>query len=183
MLPDPQIKVLLPLDSGVSGWLLCKYPLPRISIGENSNSIVLGHIFIIVNQRNSTALQPGAPSNILIGLRSLERRAHSVISDQNPRKRDCEATTTLRLRSKLRILDVLETLHATLHLLCSLVVASFGVFVNIQLPLVVAHVFALHDVLSENSDDALSMLEGFTGFGCPRLEIAASIEGVAGEFS
>lgn len=62
---------------------------------------------------------------------------------------------------ELRILDLLETLHAALHLLRRHVVSPLSVLVDVQLVvLAVALVLALHDVLSQDLGDGLDVLDG-----------------------
>lgn len=61
---------------------------------------------------------------------------------------------------ELRILDLLETLHAALHLLRRHVVSPLSVLVDVQLVvLAVALVLALHDVLSQDLGDGLDVLD------------------------
>ena len=62
---------------------------------------------------------------------------------------------------ELRILDLLEALHAALHLLRSRIVSALGVLVNVQLVMLsFALVLALDNILPQNLSDGLDMLDG-----------------------
>jgi len=65
---------------------------------------------------------------------------------------------------ELRILDLLEALHATLHLLRRRIVSTLRVLVDIQLVVLsFALVRALHHVFSQDLGDGLYMLDGVVG--------------------
>jgi hypothetical protein len=85
---------------------------------------------------------------------------------------------------ELRILDLLEALHAALHLLRSRIVSALRVLMDVQLVMLsLALVLALHDILPQNLCDGLNMLDGVVGFLCAGLEIPGKVVGVAREFS
>jgi hypothetical protein len=85
---------------------------------------------------------------------------------------------------ELGILDLLETLHASLHLLRSRIVSALRVLVDVQLVVLsLALVFALHHILSQNLCDGLDMLDGVVGFLRAGLEIPGEVVRVACEFS
>jgi hypothetical protein len=65
------------------------------------------------------------------------------------------------VRSKHRILDLLEALNTTLHLFRSRVISPLRMLVDIQLVMLVvaALVLSLHDVLPEDLGDGLYVLD------------------------
>jgi hypothetical protein len=62
---------------------------------------------------------------------------------------------------ELRVLDLLEALHTTLHLLRRRVVSTLRVLVDVQLVvLTLTLVLALHHVFPQNLCDGLDVLDG-----------------------
>lgn len=83
---------------------------------------------------------------------------------------------------ELRILDLLETFHAALHLLRRHVVSTLSVLVDVQLVvLAVALVLALHDVLSQDLGDGLDVLDGIVLLLGSGLYVSRCLVGLACE--
>lgn len=61
---------------------------------------------------------------------------------------------------ELRILDLLEALHTTLHLLRRRIVSTLRVLVDVQLVVLSLLVLALHDVFPQDLCDGLDVLDG-----------------------
>jgi hypothetical protein len=113
---------------------------------------------------------PRAPTGILQGLFQAIRSASFI----------CTHPASL----ELRILDLLEALHAPLHLLRSRIISALRVLVDVQLVVLpLALVLALHHVFSQDLCDGLNVLDGVVGFLCAGLEIPGEVIGVAREFS